>query len=287
MHPEPILVIGSLEIYLYGLFIAIGLVACLIVYHIYVNKKKMPQAVQDFTYVVIFIAIVIGFLFAALFQAVYGWIETGVFEFGGITAMGGFIGGAAAFILAYFVGGKLYFKGKRANIDYKGQFNTLVLVAPCCITLAHAFGRIGCLMAGCCHGKFSETPVSGYIYMDGGNGLGYYIPTQLYEAIFLFILFAVLSYLYFKRSNIIMQVYLAAYAVFRFIIEFFRGDEIRGQFLGIYFSQWQSFAFLAGAIALFIVYWKKGWPWVLPKPKADEPPKEETVETVAEENTEK
>ena len=86
MHPDPILVIGSFEVRLYGLFLAIGLIACAIVYYIYTKKKNMPTAVQDFSFVVMFIAIVVGFLFAYLFQAVYGWIETGVFKFGGITA---------------------------------------------------------------------------------------------------------------------------------------------------------------------------------------------------------
>ena len=73
-----------------------------------------------------------------------------------------------------------------------------------------------------------------------------------------------------------MQAYLVLYAIFRFIIEFFRGDEVRGQFLGIYFSQWQSIIFVLGAIALFIVYKKKGIPFVLPKETSN--PKIEEVE---------
>ena len=265
MHPDPILTIGKFSVTLYGMFIAIGLIACFIVFYVYTKKKNMPTQIQDFCFVIIFIAIVLGFLSAYLFQAVYGWIESGVFKFGGITAMGGFIGGAAAFIIAYFVFGKVYFKGKRAKYDYKRQFNTIVLVAPICIAIAHAFGRIGCLMAGCCHGAYlGTTPVSGGIYMSGSYGKGYYVPVQLYESIFLFVLFAVLSILYFKRSNIIMQIYLISYAVWRFIIEFFRGDEVRGSFLGIYFSQWQSIVFVIMAIILFIVYRIKKIPFILP-----------------------
>ena len=265
MHPDPIITIGKFSVNLYGLFIAIGLIACFIIFYVYTKKKGMPTKVQDFCYIVIFIAIVLGFLAAYFFQAFYKLIETGEFKFGGITAMGGFIGGAAAFIIAYFVIGKFYFKGRRAKYDYKGQFNTIVLVAPICICIAHAFGRLGCLMAGCCHGTYlGSTPVAGGLLMEGSKGLGYYIPVQLYEAIFLFILTAVLSVLYFKRSNLVMQVYLIAYAVWRFIIEFFRGDAVRGQFLGIYFSQWQSFIFVIIAVILFIVYHKKKIPFRLP-----------------------
>lgn len=269
MYPNPIFIIGKYPVHLYGVFIAIGLIACFIVFYVYTKKKGMPTEIQDFSFVVIFIAVVLGFLSAYLFQAVYNLIENGVLKFGGITAMGGFIGGAIAFIAAYFVGGKIYFKGRRAKFDYKGQFNTIVLVAPICISIAHAFGRLGCLTAGCCHGTYlGSKPVAGGLHMYGGSvafGDGYYIPVQLYEAIFLFALFAVLSVLYFKRSNIIMQVYLIAYAVWRFIIEFFRGDAVRGQFLGIYFSQWQSIVFVLIAVVMFIVYRKKNIPFRLPK----------------------
>jgi len=275
MHPDPILTIGKFSVNLYGLFIAIGLIACFIVFYVYTKKKGMPTEVQDFCYIVIFIAIVLGFLAAYLFQALYKLIETGEFKFGGITAMGGFIGGAGAFILAYFLIGKLYFKGRRAKFDYKGQFNTIVLVAGPCIVIAHAFGRLGCLMAGCCHGTYlGQTPVLGGLLMSGSKGLGYYIPVQLYEAIFLFILFAVLSVFYFKRCNFILQLYLILYAIWRFIIEFFRGDAVRGQFLGIYFSQWQSFIFIIIAVILFIVYHKRKIPLFLPKKEVEEPPVE-------------
>lgn len=265
MHPDPIITIGKFSVNLYGLFIAIGLIACFIVFYVYTKKKQMPTQVQDFCYVIIFIAIVLGFLAAYFFQALYKFFETGKFKFGGITAMGGFIGGAAAFVIAFFIGGKLYFKGRRAKYDYKAHFNTIVLVAPLCITIAHAFGRLGCLMAGCCHGTFLGTsPVAGGLEMYGEEGLGYYIPVQLYEAIFLFILFAVLSVLYFKRINIVMQVYLLAYGAWRFIIEYFRGDAARGKFLGLFPSQWQSIIFFIIAIVMFIIYYKKKIPFKLP-----------------------
>ena len=94
---------------------------------------------------------------------------------------------------------------------------------------------------------------------------GYYVPTQLYESIFLFALFGVLSYLYFHRSNITMQVYLIAYGVWRIIIEFFRTDS-RGAFvLGLAPSQWQSIIFIVGGVAMLIVYKCLKIPFMLPK----------------------
>ncbi len=264
MVPNPLFkfnLFGSeLSIQLYGIFIAIGIVGCLVVLYLYTAKKGMPSKLQDYIFFIGVFAIAIGFLFAKLFQAFYNWIEDGVFNFAsaGITVMGGLIGGAGSFLLVYFLVGKFFFKGKDKNLHIK-QFNNLLGVAPCCITLAHAFGRLGCLMAGCCHGKLLSTTeyVFGGIWMKGNGVWGYYIPTQLYEAIFLFILFGVLSLLYFKKINICLPIYLVAYAIWRFVIEFFRGDD-RGGAGAISPSQWQSFIFIALAVLVVAFYlWKK------------------------------
>ena len=256
MCPNPVFHLFGNEVYLYGIFIAVGILACLFVFYLYTKKKGMPQRLQDFVMVVALVSIAIGFLFAKLFQAVYDWIETGEFDFyGGITVMGGLIGGALTFLLVYFVFGKIMFKGEEKGVHVK-HFNTVFLVAPICICIAHAFGRMGCLMAGCCHGKYlSKNPVVGGLLMDPPDGAkGYYVPTQLYEALFLFVLFAVLTVLYFKRCNIIMHIYLYAYGVWRFAIEFLRRDSRGGFVLGLSPSQWQSFIFIGIATALLIVY---------------------------------
>lgn len=265
MHSDPIVSFNlfgkQMEITLYGIFLSLGLVACLLVYKFFTDYRKIRTEVQDFGFITAICAIALGFLAAALFQSVYNYIENGYWEFGAITAMGGFIGGAAAYIAIYFGVGKFYFRGKKAGIHVK-EFNKILLVAPCCITIAHAFGRIGCLMAGCCHGAQVSGPGQGGLYMPV-NG-GYYIPTQLYEAIFLFILFGVLTWMYYKRYNLTHVVYLIAYGVWRFIIEFFRTDD-RGAFIGsISPSQFQSIVFVLGGIALFLFLYFKKYPMKLP-----------------------
>ncbi len=254
MHPQPLIKIGSTGIYLYGLCIGVGLVACILFFYYFTKKRNMPQNVQDFTFFVAIAAIAIGFLFAKIFQTFYNWIDTGEWDFygAGITVMGGLIGGAAAFIACYFIGGKIVFKGALAGIHVK-HFKTILVVAPLCILVAHAFGRIGCLMAGCCHGTNLGTEyVFGGIYMKVNDGWGYYIPTQLYEAIFLFAAFGILSLLLLKKNaNYIMPAYLISYGVFRFVIEFFRGDY-RG-FEGFMSpSQWTSAIFILGGIAYIV-----------------------------------
>ena len=59
-----------------------------------------------------------------------------------------------------------------------------------------------------------------------------------------------------------MQVYLIAYGVWRFVIEFFRTDARGAALLGLYPSQWQSIIFIAGGIALFIIYYVRKVPFV-------------------------
>ena len=275
MHPQPIIsfpLFGkNVSIYLYGLFIAVGILACLIVYFVYTKKRGMSQKVQDFGFVCAIAAIALGFLIAKLYQAFYNYLENPDkgFDFynAGITAMGGFIGGAATFIAIYFGIGSLIFKGKDKGIHIK-QFGTLLNVAALCIIIAHAFGRLGCLMAGCCHGAYlGKEYVVGGLYMRAGGVWGYYVPTQLYEALFLFALFAVLSLLYFKKCNILMNIYLIAYGVWRIIIEIFRTDARGAIILGLAPSQWQSILFIAGGIALMLFYYFKGIPFFLPKEK--------------------
>ena len=261
MHPEPILEFTlfnhTFSITLYGICISVGLIACLIVLKLYTDHRKMKQAVQDFIFFVAILAIALGFVGAMLFQSVYNYIEKGVWEFGAITAMGGFITGTAVFIAAYFGIGHFYFARGELKDAHKKEFNTILQVAPICVTIAHAFGRIGCLMAGCCHGAEVDGPGHGGIYMSDG----YYIPTQLYESIFLFILFGVLSLLYFKRFNVIPVIYLISYGIWRFIIEFFRTDDRGSVGLGITPSQFQSIVFVLAGIAIFLVWYFKKYPF--------------------------
>ena len=44
--------------------------------------------------------------------------------------------------------------------------------------------------------------------------------------------------------NRVLRLYLALYAVFRFVLEFFRGDDVRGILGGLSVSQWISIVIL-------------------------------------------
>lgn len=229
-------------------------------------------------------AILCGLLGAALFQAFYNFLETGEFSFGGMTFYGGLLFGAGTFLLMWFVATKplkLYDEAKK-------QFPCVANMAAVLIPMAHGFGRIGCLFAGCCHGKITDAwyGVPHYdILVDGV----YYekvnvVPVQLFEAIFLFVLAGALLWLYLRnakrgikggesgRQPPLLPVYMIAYGIWRFIIEYFRADE-RGKTIVPFLTPSQLIAALLiiGGI-VYIVVWlciakgKKGG-----RAKADEP----------------
>lgn len=280
MHSEALFTVFGKNIYLYGIFIGLGIVACFIVFLLYTNHEKINRDLQDFVFFTAVISIAVGFFFAKLYQAIYNFIEDGHFDLwnSGITVMGGLIGGAISFLSIYFGIGHLYFNRdiyKKKKIDGKAihvaQFNIILRVAPLCILIAHGFGRIGCLMAGCCHGEYlGIEPTAGGMFMHPFyEPSGYYVPTQLYEALFLFALFGILSLLFFKKSNIIMQLYLIFYGIWRIIIEFFRADSRGAIVLGLAPSQWQSFVFILLGICLILFYYFKKMPFVLREEKTE------------------
>lgn len=231
MFPNPILSLGDVHIYLYGLLIAIGILACFFMLFEYSKRAGIPNEYVDFAFYNGIASIVIGFIGSAVWQGLFQYIEQikdGVpnpqFSLkSGITAIGGLATGALTFIVICII-----FRKK-----YPFALTKLVAVAPMCMLVAHGFGRLGCLMAGCCHGEYlGQEYVFGGIKMDGSKGWGYYVPTQLYEALFLLLLCALLSLLLLKKNfRFALPVYLAAYGIWRFFIEFARADD-RGAFIG-------------------------------------------------------
>ena len=271
MLPYPIFTLFGNGVYMYGICIAVGLLCCIGAFYFLSKRNGMPTKVQDFVMITLIAGLAVGFFAAQVFQAFYNWLDGKPFKiFGaGFTVMGGLIGGAGAFLLFYFLVGRFYFRGKDKGLHVK-NFNTLFRVAPICIVIAHGLGRIGCLMSGCCHGAYlGQDFVFGGIWMNGTvNGVhkwGYYVPTQLYEALFLLALAAFMTVLLYKRCNVLMSVYLIAYGLWRIFIEFFRTDQRGAIVLGLAPSQWQSILFIAGGILLFVVYKLKKYPIFLPK----------------------
>jgi phosphatidylglycerol---prolipoprotein diacylglyceryl transferase len=125
------------------------------------------------------------------------------------------------------------------------------------IALGHVVGRLGCFAAGCCYGRPTSLPWGVTFHDDFAGGavgtpLGVPLhPTQLYEsaaeaAILLVLLATERKGPRFPGRT--FWLYLALYAVSRFVIEFFRGDE-RGAVFGFSTSQVISLAILPCSLA--------------------------------------
>ena len=144
---------------------------------------------------------------------------------GGLMFYGGFI----LAMLVFFVWCRIKKESPLAMADL------LCVVMP----LGHACGRIGCFFYGCCYGRLSDSPLAvsfprgspawseqlehGLIDPSAARSLSV-LPTQLFEAAALLVLFAVVLTLYLRFRRHTAGTYLIGYAFIRFGLEYLRGD---------------------------------------------------------------
>lgn len=247
MYPNPVLFGYDL----YGILTATGILCAFVVFRVYLDKV-MPTKVFNFYLLVSVFAILLGYLCASLFQSLFNFIATGEFLLfnAGITFYGGLFGGIVSFIALTFLVGKLFFKDN----EHLKYFVNVVYVAPCSVLIAHGFGRIGCLFAGCCHGGvtygFGLT-----MYVAELGGFYKCVPIQLYEALFLFVLFGITTAMFFKKFHFEMETYLISYGIWRFVIEYFRADD-RGALILNVITPSQGFAIFFIISGLCILLYK-------------------------------
>jgi len=136
------------------------------------------------------------------------------------------------------------------------------------IALGHVIGRFGCLFAGCCYGKETSVPWAitfhdPFAASNVGTPLDRPLhPTQLYEAgAELVILLVLLATERKGRSYAgrTFWLYMLLYAVSRFIIEFYRGDE-RGIVGAFSTSQFISLLLAPLAIVMLVYLARVGAP---------------------------
>lgn len=266
MHPQPLFTIAGHGIYAYGICMAVGILACFGFLLFTMWKQKFNEDATNKILVIGVLGTGFGIFSAMIFQAIYNYIDNpqAGFNLGGsMTFIGGLIGGVASFLIVYWL--YIYVIAPRTKIKLlKNNMNATLTDAlpfiPIGIVIAHAFGRLGCLFAGCCYGK-SVSDFPGHVWglpVSAPNGVhsdNLVVPTQLYECIFLVILGVIMAVLYFRfRFNYNFALYAFAYGVWRFFIEFVRGDE-RGEFIGSALSPsqiWSLVMAIAGIGYIFL-----------------------------------
>ena len=247
--------IGSLGVYPYGICMALGIIGCFVFLMWTMTRRNFnEEAIDKMLFIGVF-ATAFGIFMAMVFQALYDYIANpkGGFDLGSaMTFQGGLIGGVVSFLAVwnlyvFVVAPKVEQAAKRKaeqSADYKAGWGVKLLsnnmnaslsdalpFIPPAITIAHAFGRLGCTFAGCCHGAETDGWYGIWMYT---NEFGYakVVPTQLFECLFLVALTAVMVALYFKfKFKYNFGVYAIAYGIWRCVIEIFRHDY-RGEFIG-------------------------------------------------------
>lgn len=223
--------IGPVTVHGYGLMIGLGVVLALLVG----DKRAAKRGLDgDLVYPMTLFTVVLGFMAARVLFIITEFKNfianpMAYITGSGFVVFGGIIGGVLTIIL--------YCKIKKVSpVDY------LDLMAPS-VALAQGMGRIGCLLAGCCYGRETDS-VIGIVFKNSSyapNGVKL-LPTQIIMSAGDFIIAAVLLIYAAKprKKGRVFSLYVALYSFGRFFVEFLRNDY-RGnvgilstsQFIGI------------------------------------------------------
>lgn len=172
---------------------------------------------------------------------------------GGFTYYGGLI---AAAVVAWFL-------LKRDRFPFWKAADMAGFVMP----VGLGFGRMGCLLAGCCFGLRTDGPL-GLRFPPGSPASEAHfkqhligslhavslpvLPTQIFESVGAFAIAAACMFYVHPRKRYDGQVFvafLALYSTMRFVLEFWRADD-RGGFASLSTSQWIGIVVVAAAFAL-------------------------------------
>lgn len=199
----------------------VGAVAVLI--YLYLIKGNLNMRIKDLLEYIVVCTVFAAALSRLMFViALIPSMEQITFEEvlyqlwnGGIVFYGGLFG------VIIGIGGVSKYRGR-------SPLKVLNVLTPA-FPLFHVFARFGCLLAGCCYGIEWNWGVC----MQGEENIIRF-PVQLFECacnVMIFVGIIVISAKK-KTDKYSLMIYLCSYAICRFVLEFFRGDSIRGTWAG-------------------------------------------------------
>jgi phosphatidylglycerol:prolipoprotein diacylglycerol transferase len=169
-------------------------------------------------------------------------------QFAGITSFGGIAFGLTSILIW----------AKRNKINGLAVLDT----AGPAFLIAHAIGRIGCLLNGCCYGGVCSTALPWKIHVEG-NPLWHH-PAQIYDSLMNVAAFFLVIALQNKNRTLgqTFALAMALHGLARFIYEFWRGGDdaavARGDASSTYWIGWltqaQAVAALMSIAALVMYY---------------------------------
>lgn len=248
MHPI-LFKLGPLTIHTYGVLVAIGFLVGLGLAIRQAKKEGLPsQKIMDLGFYILLASLIGSRVFYVFVNpAPYISNPLNIFKIweGGLVFYGGVL-----LVMPVFV---WYVKKHGLGI-----WRTADVFAPS-IAIGHAFGRIGCFVAGCCYGKIAESIPWAVVFTKPECLAPTNVPlhpTQLYEAVGEAINFLILITLrkYKSFNGQLFVAYMLFYAILRFIVEFFRGDPGRGYIMdNLSLSQGISILMFLGAVIGFLI----------------------------------
>jgi phosphatidylglycerol:prolipoprotein diacylglycerol transferase len=250
MHPV-LFEIGGWPVYSYGVLLAAAYLAGLQLAVVRARHAGLDSAkVMDFGIYLIIAALVGAKLMLVVVD--FSYYRANPREILSLARAGGvFYGG----LIAALTVGLLLVRRYKLPVWKTGD-----LIAPG-IALGHVIGRLGCLMAGCCFGRPTSVPWAITFHnplagLNVGTPLDVPLhPTQLYDAgAELIILVGLLAFE--KKGKPFagrtFWVYMLLYAISRFIIEIYRGDD-RGMVFNV-LSTSQAVSIAVVPVSLFMLW---------------------------------
>ncbi len=270
----------GLSFHSWGLMVTIAFSAAILVLHMRAWRVGIDSDMLIPFYLIV---VVMGLVGSRLLHFVFA--ETSDFFANPLIFFDMGRGGFAFYGGVIFAGLTGAWYGRRVGIPL---WKLVDLGAPC-IMLGLGLGRLGCFMAGCCHGAVctirAYTPLMGlpggqvvtqegppYLSLVFTPGVGVthpefqglpLYPTQLWEASAALLLFGLLSWMwrYGRRfDGQVMATMLLIYPVLRSINESFRGDTVRGtDWLGLFStSQLVSIPMLVLGLGIVVFRFRRG-----------------------------
>lgn len=232
--------VGSFPIHTWGLLLMVGfLLATARGARSARRYGSTPDAIWDCALGGLFAGVVggrIGFVVQRLGDFMKHPLEIFALWDGGMTSFGGLIGG---------VGMGVYLAKKRGV-----TLGDAADIAGIGLPIGWFFGRLGCLLNGCCYGHACAAPWAMHFYPEGHGDTGPVHPTQLYEALGMALLYGLLTRLERRRAfpGQLLLVYVLGYSAVRFVVEIWREQDGPGSVIaGLSSGQWFSLALIAVA----------------------------------------
>ncbi|MEX2597904.1 MAG: prolipoprotein diacylglyceryl transferase [Salibacteraceae bacterium] len=239
--------IGDFTIYSYGFFIVLG--ATLAYFHMAKEAKRLYGIDSEKISTLLLWIIAMAFIGGK----VLFYLEDPGYYVSNPSAMWDDLGNGFVFFgsLLFGVPVVIWFF-KKNNWNVWGMLD----ITAFSVLIVHAFGRLGCFLAGCCHGNHTDSWL-GVVYTDPACQAELLNtplhPTQLYAVVLLASIFFLLKWIQ-KNKKIfdgqLFLIYVILYSLGRGVIEEFRGDEARGYIFDGWFSHSQLISSFLIIIAL-------------------------------------